>query len=281
MNTERRPSTLIMFWDYDTQWGADRSRAPGGRKGWGHLEFENTERLLAIHEKYRVPACFAVVGAAALDGCRPYHDPGQVRELRKAGHEIASHSNRHEWLPGLDRSSLRKTLRESKDALEQCIGEPVVTFVPPFNQPFDYARGASISISERRHSGGERTSLGGLCAALRETGYRFCRVAYRPIWERVKDVLSRTPQRRITRLEEICGIRCVRMNMGSGFDRERRDFLARCAGGGGLFIATGHPHSLHAGGPQDAAHFLRFLDLVVELRSRKMLETKLPAALLE
>jgi hypothetical protein len=70
------------------------------------------------------------------------------------------------------------------------------------------------------------------------------------------------------------------MNMGSGFDKERRDFLARYAGRGGLFIASGHPHSLHAGGPQDAAHLLRFLDLVVELRSHHVLETRLPAALL-
>ena len=56
---------LIIFWDYDTQWGADRSRSPGGAKTWGNLEFENTERLLELHAQYGVPACFAVVGAAA------------------------------------------------------------------------------------------------------------------------------------------------------------------------------------------------------------------------
>ena len=35
---------LIFFWDYDTQWGGDRSRLPGGRKEWGRLDFENAAR---------------------------------------------------------------------------------------------------------------------------------------------------------------------------------------------------------------------------------------------
>ncbi|HWR50084.1 MAG TPA: polysaccharide deacetylase family protein [Bryobacteraceae bacterium] len=273
-------SQLLVFWDYDTQWGADRSRSPGGRKGWGGLEFSNTEELLAVHETYEVPACFAVVGAAALNGCRPYHDPGQIRAIRAAGHEIASHSQYHEWLPALDRARLVETLRTSKDTLEQCVGSEVLTFVPPFNQPFDYARRASISISERRQAGSARTNLSGLCTALAATGYRFCRVAYRPIWERVWGVVSRKAWNRPARLEAIAGIQCVRMNMGTGFDAEPRAFLAEHAGQGGLFIATGHPHSLHSGGPQDLEHLRRFLELVADLRSRNILEVSLPAALL-
>src|SRR5262249_26670813 len=92
-------ASLVVFWDYDTAWGADRSREPGGPKSWGPLEFEHTERLLELHAEHGVPACFAVVGAAALPGERPYHDPGQIRRIAAAGHEIGSHSFRHEWLP--------------------------------------------------------------------------------------------------------------------------------------------------------------------------------------
>ena len=78
-----------------------------------------------------VPACFAVVGSAALPGKRPYHAPEQIRRIHDAGHEVASHSHRHEWLPALSRQALRETLSASKDALEQCIGAPIATFVPP------------------------------------------------------------------------------------------------------------------------------------------------------
>src|SRR5438309_3867691 len=92
--------TLVFFWDYDTQWGGDRSRSPGGRKAWGAAEFENTELLLELHAAHDLPACFAVVGAAALPGERPYHDQAQIRRIACAGHEIASHGFEHEWLPG-------------------------------------------------------------------------------------------------------------------------------------------------------------------------------------
>src|SRR5580693_551116 len=102
-----KPAQLLMFWDYDTQWGGDRSRAGFGPRNWGALDFENTETLLGLHEKFRVPACFAVVGAAALPGVRPYHDPAQIRRIHQCGHEIASHGFRHEWVPGLQRPELR------------------------------------------------------------------------------------------------------------------------------------------------------------------------------
>src|SRR5215470_10951843 len=85
------PGGFMIFWDYDTQWGADRSRSGGGPKSWGALDFENTERLLQLHEQFDIPACFAVVGAAALPGSRPYHDPEQIRRIHQAGHEVASH----------------------------------------------------------------------------------------------------------------------------------------------------------------------------------------------
>ena len=39
---------LLLFWDYDTQWGADRSRSGNGPKAWGEDEFVNTERLLPL-----------------------------------------------------------------------------------------------------------------------------------------------------------------------------------------------------------------------------------------
>jgi len=234
-------TTLMFFWDYDTQWGADRSRQ-AGRRDWGHLDFRYTDDLLDWHAQFAIPACFAVVGAAALPGARPYHDPAQIRRIHAAGHEVASHAFEHEWLPALDRQALLRTLRDSKDALEQCIGAPVVSFVPPFNQPFDYAAAGSFSLSERREAGARRTTLRGLCDALAETGYRFCRVAYVPLGERVGRWLGHAPLRPAPPIT-ISGITCVRIGP-CGFDGAQ--LLARCrrATAGTPVVLYGHPHSL-------------------------------------
>jgi GT2 family glycosyltransferase len=252
-----RPShvtDVMFFWDYDTQWGADRSRLPGPRD-WGHLEFANTDELLDLHAQFAIPACFAVVGAAALPGARPYHDPAQIRRIHAAGHEIASHGFKHEWLPALDRRALLATLRDSKDALEQCIGARVVSFVPPFNQPFDFARAGSISLAERREAGTQRTTLRGLCDALAETGYEFCRVAYAPIAERVGSLLGRAPRRPVAPVR-IGDITCVRIGP-CGFDLDRVDAMCRRATNGAPVVLYGHPHSLHADDASQSVQSLR------------------------
>jgi len=269
------PGICLFFWDYDTEWGIERGRS-SGTKGSGILDFEHTERLLELHNQYQVPACFAVVGAAALTGSRPYHDPAQIRRMHEAGHEIASHSFRHEWLPGLDWTSLLETLRHSKDALEQCIGSEVVTFVPPFNQPFDYPAGYSFSISERRATNGQRTDLSKLCCALNYTGYRFCRVAYRPIAIQLMERISRRAVERPSRLEQIDGITCVRLNIEAGFDSTSLRLLERGAHAGGLVVVYGHPHSLHAGNSQDETWLVPFLRRIHSLAVQGLIRVGLP-----
>lgn len=271
-----RRATLVVFWDYDTAWGADRSRTPGGPKSWGPLEFVNTERLLELHAAYDVPACFAVVGSAALPGERPYSDPAQVRRIHASGHEVASHSHRHEWLPGCSRSELLETLRSSKDALEQCIGASVGTFVPPFNQPFDHPAGWSFSLSERREAGRVRNDLRDVCEALAETGYSLCRVAYRSIFSRVWDRLRRPSTGHASEVKPIGGIACMRLSLSAGFDGRSLATLERASEAGDLVVAYGHPHSLHCGDPQDERWLVPFLERVRDMRRENRLQVRLP-----
>jgi hypothetical protein len=271
--------TVLFFWDYDTQWGAERSRGPGGAKEWGPLEFGNTDELLDLHAEYELPACFAVVGAAALPGDRPYHDPGQIRRIHQAGHEVASHSLHHDWLPGLGRKALLETLTESKEILEQCIGTRVVTFVPPYNQPFDYPGGWSFSISERREAGNGRTGLGGLCGALHEAGYSFCRVAYRPLSQRI---MERVAGRRIDRpvcLETIGGVTCVRLNSPGGFTSPAIELVNRCASEGGIAVIYGHPHSIHTGNAQDTSFLIPLMKQIRGLKKQSRIQVALPRTL--
>jgi hypothetical protein len=273
-------ATLLFFWDYDTQWGADRSRSPGGPKSWGHLEFENTVRLLELHAEYQIPACFAVVGSAALPGERPYHDPKQIQQIHAAGHEVASHSHRHEWLPALNSRALRETLVSSKDALEQCIGAPVVTFVPPYNQPLDCPQRWSFSLSERRAVPRGRTDLGRLCKLLQKCGYRFCRVSYRTLLRRLRDKLAGERIDGPVQPEQIADVTCIRLNTPCGFSEPTQQALRRALSRGGCLVVYGHPHSLRSGNTQDEKHLVPFFELTRELRDSGKVTICQPRSLL-
>lgn len=275
------PGRVLLFWDYDTQWGTNprRPQPSTAFANLGHLEFACTDRLLELHDRYGIPACFAAVGAAGLPGARPYHDPTQIRRIHEAGHEIASHSFHHEWLPALSRPALRATLHRSKEALEQCIGAPVVSFVPPYNQPFDHAAGWSFSLSERRAVKTDRTDLRRLCEELRETGHRFCRVAYRPLSLRLMERVLHRDLQYPRRLESISGVTCVRLGV-CGFDGAAVALLERCADSGGIAVIYGHPHSLDSGNAQDEAWLSPFLARVDQLRRQGRVKPCLPRELL-
>lgn len=272
---------VIFFWDYDTQWGADRSRTPGGAKQWGHLEFPNTDRLLDLHAQYDLPACFAVVGAAALHGEHPYHDPDQIRRIHAAGHEIASHSFQHEWLPALNAKQLHETLRKSKDALEQCIGAAVTAFVPPFDMPRDYPAKLSFNLTERREAKGERTDLPRLCQALHEIGYRFCRVTYRPFYLRAAEkLLNRRLPPKPSKPETIGGLTCLRANTPPGFAHETLSTLERLSTQAGYILIYGHPHHLSKNGSAESeAYLLPLLEKIALLRREGMIQMSLPRQL--
>jgi peptidoglycan/xylan/chitin deacetylase (PgdA/CDA1 family) len=271
--------TVVIFWDYDTQWGADRSRSPGGPKQWGMLDFLETERLLDIHAEYDIPACFAVVGSACLPGSRPYHDPAQIALIHKAGHEVASHSHRHEWLPGLAPEELRETLVSSKSAIEQCIQAPVTTFVPPYNQPFDCPARFSFSLSERRLVRRDRVDLFRLCSALRDAGYGLCRVAYRSLPERILERFTGSRRYSDSRLERMAGLPCLRINTVGGF-KGAEQLLKRPARRNGVLVVYGHPHSLRSGNSQDESWLRPFLAAVRALRDAGQIATALPRDLL-
>jgi hypothetical protein len=246
-------SFVTFFWDYDTQWGADRSRAGRGPRQYGHLEFENTEPLLELLDEFGIQACFAVVGAAALPGSRPYHDPQQIRKIHHAGHEIASHSFRHEWIPALDPKALRETLHHSKDALEQCISAEVNTFVPPFNQPFDCPERLAFSLSERREVRRDRTGLATLCRALRESDYKLTRVSYRSLKDHVLGRIMNRQTQRPSHLERIAGFPCLRLNTPGGFDFRVAGLVRANLAKGGIWVIYGHPHSATEDGNQSLA----------------------------
>lgn len=275
-------ATVLLFWDYDTQWGADRSRTGGGPKNWGPLEFANTERLLELHAHYDLTACFAVVGAAALAGQHPYHDPDQIRRIHAAGHEVGSHSMHHEWLPALAHAELRQSLADSKAALEDCLGAEVVSFVPPFDMPMDYPAKGSFNLTERREVKQNRTDLPRLCATLKAVGYRFCRVNYRPWWRALRQrVTGQRPPDFPSHLEQIAGLTCLKVNNPPGFAAPVPQTLQQLAHQEGYIVIYGHPHHLsRSDSAEGEPYLIPLLEQLADLQHAGLVTLTTPRQLL-
>jgi peptidoglycan/xylan/chitin deacetylase (PgdA/CDA1 family) len=257
----------MIFWDFDTQWGADRCRGRSSPRvqSWGSKDFNGVERLLAIHSEYNVPACFAIVGSAALPGSRPYHDPDLIRQIHLNGHEVASHTHRHDWIPGMTKEELLRTLRESKEVLEQCIGAPVLSFVPPYNQPWDFPQRLAFSFSERREVRGSRIDVTGLCSALAESGYQFCRLLYRNVFAQIAKRLTGRTFPRPESPQVVAGIVCLRLNV-VGFGADAHKMLDVCLAKGGCLVTYGHPRGVLGSGDQSEDMVRRFFERIAYLR---------------
>lgn len=272
------PGKLLLYWDYDTQRGAEQSRF--GPQPWGPLEVPNTARILDLLAEYGVRATFACVGYAAVSRDPAYDCRAQIREIHAAGHEVASHSHEHEFLPALTPARARQTARVSREALEDLIGAPVVSFVPPFNRPMDYPRRGAISWTERRECGPGHLSLPALCAILAEVGYRTCRITYQANWQTLWHKVGGQPWDRPVEPESISGLCCVRLNTRAGFNGMALTRVREVAEHGGIAVVYGHPHSLTAGNSQSERWLRPFLAEVAALRQRGRLSDLLPRELL-
>jgi peptidoglycan/xylan/chitin deacetylase (PgdA/CDA1 family) len=84
-----------------------------------------TPRVLEILRAARVTATFNVVGARALA------NPGLLREIVAAGHEIGNHTHHHQDLSAVNARQARIEIVSARDAIEQCVQAPVTLFRPP------------------------------------------------------------------------------------------------------------------------------------------------------
>lgn len=91
----------------------------------------NTFRLLALFEDAGVRATFFVLGWVAE------RNPGLVREIAAAGHEVACHGYSHELIYRQTPAQFRRETRRARDVLEDQVQAPVIGY-----------RAASYSIVE-------------------------------------------------------------------------------------------------------------------------------------
>ena len=85
----------------------------------------STRWLLDQLAQAEVQATFFIVGQTACD------NPALVRAIARAGHEVASHGWAHQRIHHLSPQSFRTDLEQSKDALEQITGSPVLGYRAP------------------------------------------------------------------------------------------------------------------------------------------------------
>lgn len=248
---------VVIFWDYELQQGIDASLS--GISHTGYDEYDQTDKILDLHREYGFPAVFATVGTVAEEGDLPYHSRSQIERIVQDGHELASHSDRHEVICDLDEKQIRQTLLTSKRKLEEVGHCKVTTFVPPHNMPFELF---GLSIYRRGRFRRCRLSVSGLCKVAGEMGYEVVRqYRMRPIsrrlgWTTVKDL----------HYGEDC--KQLYMSCGAGFEESARVAVQASVRRGGIAVISGHPQATLDQGSQSLESFRSFLEHLHLLRDQ-------------
>ena len=176
---------IILIWDFDGPIGQVNSTYPYNFNFSNfEIEINNVKNLLKILDDYKIKCCFAITGFSAEKGVFPYTFPNLIKEIQNKGHEIASHSWRHEWLPLFKVNQIDKSLKRSKLALERAIDnqQEVVGFVPPHNRPMSWIQRGAFSLGDLGlfpfFKLGNNQSV---ISLLKQNDYRWIRVSYKNI----------------------------------------------------------------------------------------------------
>jgi peptidoglycan-N-acetylglucosamine deacetylase len=89
---------------------------------------EFTPRILAILERFQVKATFMVMGYNAV------RNPGLLREVLDAGHEVGGHSWSHRNLAETSRDETRHEIEHGNRVIEDQTAVPVRVFRPPYGR---------------------------------------------------------------------------------------------------------------------------------------------------
>lgn len=113
----------ILTYDIE-EWYIEKAYHGGRAERYG--EFDRfLSRILDLLERQGIKATFFCVGKMATDF------PEVVRTIAEKGHEVGCHSNTHQWLNKMTYEEALEDTRSAVDALEQCVGQKVVSYRAP------------------------------------------------------------------------------------------------------------------------------------------------------
>lgn len=180
---------IILIWDFDGPIGQINSSYPYNFNFENfETEINNVKEILSELKRFNIKCCFAITGFSAENGVYPYVFPDLIAEIAEQGHEVASHSWRHEWTPIFKTDQINKSLKRSKMILEKVIQkeEAVVGFVPPHNRPMTWWRRGAFSLGDRGlypwFKMGDNQSLINL---LLDNNYKWVRVTYNSVFNKL------------------------------------------------------------------------------------------------
>lgn len=276
MNTTERIPNLYLIWDFDTAIGQINSTYPYGYFEESiHKEIENIKFILKCGSKKNIPMIFAITGFAAEEGTYPFHIPDLIRKIHNDGHEIASHSWKHEWFPFLEMEQILRTLEKSKMILEECIGEKnaVKGFVPPFGRPMSWLKKGAFSLGDRAIGPNFRgNDIQKIIPLVKNSGYSWMRVSYRTLFEKIAKLNK--PRLLERNWHNESGLMCLPNNY-VGFDKNAIDLINLGIKKKRDIVISAHPSGLSRSGTENIENFKLFLDFIIQQRSEGFLKISL------
>ena len=252
------PKKTIITWDLDGFIGAVNSSSPYKYNFNAHeLELQCVERSLKLLAEYNVSTAFAVTGFSAEKGIYPYTFPALISKIHQLGHEIASHSWRHEWVPLFSKKQIDKSFERSKQVLEAACGKgyQLNGFVPPHNKPATWVRRGAYSLEDKGlFPLFEMGDVDHLLAVLKKNNYKWARIAYNPFHNRFR-------KKEFTRRQRVFNHKGILIleNHYTGFDQDIIHYIEQKDQE--YFTISAHPVmlSFSDGRPESWENFEKFI----------------------
>jgi len=249
---------IILTWDLDGFIGAVNSTSPYNF-GYESIEKELkcVEDSLSCMAKHGVFSTFAITGFSAEEGLYPYVFPDLINRIAQEGHEVASHSWRHEWIPLFTKKQIGKSLARSKKMLESRVNPEfkLTGFVPPHNKPASWLQRGAYSLEDTGlfplFKMGDMSSL---LKLLKQEQYKWVRIAHNPF-------INRFRKKEFTRKQKVFNHKGILIleNHYTGFDQRMIDYIE--SKNQEYFIISAHPVMLSFtdGRPESWENFEKFI----------------------
>ncbi len=265
---------IAISFDYDSPAGYRQSFHM--RDFPGNADYEGTQLLLNVLRRHGVKASFGIVGQAALPGEPPDQCQDQIREIHRAGHEIASHSMTHRFIPPMRDEELFEEVSSSKGALEACIGAPIQGFIPPFNRPSHFPAAGAFSISEVLGLDGRgrgRQSIGTMLKTLKKAGFGWSRVSFQSKWTQLSRRFGTAKDHPPVQPFVHNGIVAIPLHE-TGFGFAARNLIRKWIGANHVLTLYGHPNQALSANRQNVKELDGLLSEFSSDRKGRALEFK-------